>query len=71
MIEEQMTAYEADALEDSKPLNQRIVDSSGVESMGGRITYSKGASIIRMMSKFLGRKVFDDGVRKYIKNRYW
>lgn len=39
-----------------------------IQNQFGSITYGKGAAIVRMMIGFMGQKVFDAGIRNFIRN---
>ena len=47
-----------DALETSHPINQPVSHPSEIQELFDRISYGKGASIIRMMDKFLTTETF-------------
>ena len=47
-----------DALETSHPINQPVSHPSEIQELFDRISYAKGASIIRMMDKFLTTETF-------------
>ena len=47
-----------DALESSHPINQPVSHPSEIQELFDRISYAKGASIIRMMDKFLTTETF-------------
>ncbi len=55
-----------DALRSSHPVEVPIYDASEVNQIFDAISYSKGASVIRMLDGWLGRDVFMNGVRAYI-----
>jgi len=55
-----------DALRSSHPIEVPIYDASEINQIFDAISYSKGASVIRMLDGWLGRDVFMNGVRAYI-----
>ena len=70
IIEEHQPLLITDSLEKAKPLtNPDVFTNSDVSGMFSSTTYSKGASIIRMMSLFLGEKTFYDGINLYLNSR--
>jgi aminopeptidase N len=70
VVTQQQLALNADSLENSVPMTRAAVTQAEIGSMGGVITYSKGASIIRMMENTFGSDLFNTAVRAYLKNRY-
>ncbi|CAF0711353.1 unnamed protein product [Brachionus calyciflorus] len=57
-----------DSLESSHPISVPVKDPSQINSLFDAISYSKGASIIRMMNAFLTENTFKKGVSNYLKN---
>jgi len=55
-----------DALETSHPINQPVSHPSEIQELFDRISYAKGASIIRMMDKFLTTETFRKGLSNYL-----
>lgn len=45
-----------------------VKDASDIRRIFDPISYSKGASIIRMMQSFLGEQTFKDALKKYLKD---
>ncbi|KAI8925335.1 peptidase family M1-domain-containing protein [Entophlyctis helioformis] len=56
-----------DALRSSHPIEVDVKHPSEINQIFDAISYSKGASVIRMLSAFLGADVFANGVRAYLK----
>ncbi len=59
-------ALRTDGLLSTRPIEtpvQRVQDAMGMASV---LTYSKGASVLRMMEQFLGADVYRDGIREYL-----
>lgn len=57
--------------DDGKPSShavivQNVTDSAEITSLFDSITYSKGASILRMLEKIVGSDKFRDGLRDYL-----
>ena len=57
-----------DGLANSHPIEQKVNNPSEIEELFDAISYSKGASIIRMLENYLGEDSFRSGLRDYIKN---
>ena len=61
-----------DSLETSHPLSfPNLENPNEIEAAFDSIAYQKGASIIRMMSNFLGEKTFNKGIEKYLKTHQY
>ncbi|ORY52348.1 hypothetical protein BCR33DRAFT_675324 [Rhizoclosmatium globosum] len=59
-------ALNLDALRSSHPIDVDVKSAKEVSEIFDAISYSKGASVIRMLNDFLGGQVFMDGVRTYL-----
>jgi len=60
-----------DGLKNSHPIEQEVKDPAEVSQLFDAISYSKGASVIRMLEDFLGPDTFREGLRQYISaNQY-
>ncbi len=64
---ERLKSMSTDALHSTRSIHFEVVDPSQVEQMFDEITYGKGASVLRMLEKYVSENVFRDGVRRYIK----
>ncbi len=60
-------ALSLDGLTNSHPVEQEVANPAQIQEMFDDISYSKGASIIRMLEGFLGSDAFRDGLRAYLK----
>jgi puromycin-sensitive aminopeptidase len=60
-------ALHADALKHTHPIEVEMRDPSEIAVAFDAVSYSKGASIIRMLAEYLGEKDFRDGLRHYLK----
>ncbi|KAL1506097.1 hypothetical protein ABEB36_005525 [Hypothenemus hampei] len=69
LVTELQEALKLDALKSSHPISVRVNNPEEVNDIFDRISYSKGASIIRMMKDFLGDRVFHSGLNRYLKRR--
>jgi aminopeptidase 2 len=56
-----------DALRSSHPIEVDVKSPSEINQIFDAISYSKGASVIRMLNAFLGQDNFMNGVRIYLK----
>jgi puromycin-sensitive aminopeptidase len=61
------SALQLDALENTHPIYTEVRTPSEATENFDLITYEKGASVVRMLERYLGPKVFQRGVRRYIK----
>ena len=60
-------ALELDALASSHPIAPPIRTAEEAHENFDAITYTKGASVLRMLERYLGRELFRDGIRLYIR----
>ncbi|XP_058826206.1 aminopeptidase N isoform X2 [Topomyia yanbarensis] len=60
-------AFQKDSDRSSHPISFPVNHGSDIRRIFDPITYSKGASIIRMMSSFLGKETFKAGIMQYLK----
>ncbi|XP_060071986.1 aminopeptidase N-like [Ylistrum balloti] len=60
---------EADSLETTVPIYRMAYTPTQIEDLFDIITYSKGASVIRMMWFFLGEETFRQGLEGYLKEQ--
>lgn len=60
-------ALRLDALESTHPIEVEVHHPSEIGEIFDEVSYSKGASVIRMLSGYLGEKDFRDGLRYYLK----
>ena len=67
VVEKIFAFMEADSLPTSRPISIDSTNPADIFQMFDSITYDKGATIIRMMSMFLGAETFQRGVRTYLK----
>jgi len=56
-----------DGLENSHSIESEVRNPAEVSQLFDAISYSKGASIIRMLEEFLGPEIFQLGLRDYLK----
>lgn len=67
-INELQEAMEEDSDLSSHPISFDVKNSADIRRIFDPISYSKGASIIRMMQSFLSEKTFKEAMRKYLKD---
>jgi len=56
-----------DGLANSHPIEQAVKNPAEIGQLFDAISYSKGASILRMLEQFLGEETFKSGLRSYLK----
>ncbi|ORY04712.1 aminopeptidase [Basidiobolus meristosporus CBS 931.73] len=67
VVDDLQRGLQLDALRSSHPIEVDVRDPAEIHQIFDAISYSKGASVIRMLSSFLGEDVFLRGVRAYLK----
>ena len=60
-------ALRLDALANSHPIEVKVNHPSEINEIFDAVSYSKGASVIRMLAEYLGEEKFRDGLRHYLK----
>ncbi|XKL66949.1 hypothetical protein PGB90_010369 [Kerria lacca] len=66
VVDELENVLALDALVSSHPISVEVSDPSEINEIFDGISYSKGASIIRMMDHFLTKDVFKRGLNNYL-----
>ncbi len=56
----------ADSLPSTRAIEYDVVAPSDAENMFDELTYEKGASILKMAEVYLGKDVFQQGIRQYL-----
>ncbi len=56
-----------DGLKNTHPIEVDVHHPAEITSVFDAVSYSKGASVIRMIAEFVGEKKFRDGLRHYLK----
>ena len=59
-------ALSLDGLKNSHPIEQEVKNPDEVSQLFDAISYSKGASVIRMLEQFLGPETFQKGLNRYL-----
>lgn len=60
-------ALELDGLKSTHPIEVEVNHPAEISEIFDEVSYSKGASVIRMLAEYLGYKNFRDGLRHYLK----
>jgi len=60
-------ALEIDGLHATRPVEYTVVSPDDTRGMFDRLTYEKGAAVLRMMEQYLGADVYRDGIRHYLR----
>lgn len=64
---DRLSVMETDELMSTRPIHCEVKNPLEAIEMFDGITYSKGASILRMLETYLGEKVFQAGVQNYMR----
>jgi len=59
-------SLQLDALENSHPIKVEVSNPGEIDEIFDKISYRKGASVIRMLHSVLGEEVFTTGIRAYM-----
>src|SRR3989454_2667412 len=62
-----ITGLTLDGLRSSHPIEVTVKDPAEIREIFDEISYSKGASILRMLERFLGEAAFRRGLRSYLR----
>nr|XP_022306251.1 aminopeptidase N-like isoform X1 [Crassostrea virginica] len=68
VVEDVQDVFNFDGLVTSHPVYVPVAHPDQINEIFDRISYGKGASIIRMMRFFLGEETFREGLKKYLQN---
>ncbi|KAG8657217.1 aminopeptidase M1 isoform X2 [Manihot esculenta] len=66
-LDETTDGLTLDSLEESHPIEVEINHASEIDEIFDDISYSKGASVIRMLQSYLGAECFQSSLASYIK----
>ena len=61
-------SLQLDALENSHPIKVEVNNPNEIDEIFDKISYRKGASVIRMLHSVLGEEIFTQGIRVYMQN---
>ena len=67
MVTDFMTALRDDSLKNTHPIEIPVQNPHEIREIFDHITYSKGATVNRMLEHFLGESIFRKGLRVYLK----
>lgn len=67
LLSDLQRVFPMDALASSHPISVEVDHPKKIKQLFDSISYSKGASIIRMLEGFVGREKFKEGLRYYLK----
>jgi puromycin-sensitive aminopeptidase len=59
-------ALQIDGLHATRPIEFEVVSPDDTQGMFGRLTYEKGAGVLRMLEQYLGAETYRDGIRHYL-----
>lgn len=65
------SALHLDALENSHPIEVEVENPAEIGEVFDAVSYSKGASVIRMLYEYLGEKHFRKGLTHYLKKHQY
>jgi puromycin-sensitive aminopeptidase len=63
---ERAGAFALDSLASTRPIEFPVHSPAEAEGMFDTLTYEKGASVLRMLERFLGEDRFRSGIRRYL-----
>ncbi len=67
VFSEHSRALELDSLKNTHPIEIHVQDPHEINEIFDAVSYSKGASIIRMLAEYLGQEVFKKGLQHYLR----
>ncbi|XP_017290340.1 glutamyl aminopeptidase [Kryptolebias marmoratus] len=68
IINDVLPVMVTDGLVSSHPIIVNVSSPAEITSVFDTISYSKGASVLRMLEDWMGRETFRDGCRKYLRD---
>ncbi|XP_069118198.1 endoplasmic reticulum aminopeptidase 1-like [Argopecten irradians] len=66
VLSDLMRAMARDCVQSSHPITVDVKDPGQIDELFDAISYSKGASLIRMLNNFMGKDNFQAGIKKYL-----
>ncbi len=60
-------AFSLDSLKNTHPIEVEVGDPAEISEIFDKVSYAKGASVLRMLWEYLGEKNFQEGLRHYLK----
>ncbi|KAJ3367635.1 Aminopeptidase 2 mitochondrial [Allomyces arbusculus] len=67
LADDKNTALVVDGLRSSHPIHVEVLDAKEIIQIFDGVSYSKGCSVIHMLTQWLGLDVFFKGIRAYLK----
>ena len=67
MANEMGEAFSLDSLKNTHPIEVEVGHPAEISEIFDKVSYSKGASILRMLWQYLGPQVFQKGLQHYLK----
>lgn len=71
VLDSLQSALTLDALRSSHPIEVPVKRADEINQIFDAISYSKGSSLLKMISRWLGEEVFIKGVSNYLKKHKW
>lgn len=71
VLDSLQSALTLDALRSSHPIEVPVRRADEINQIFDAISYSKGSSLLKMISRWLGEEVFITGVSNYLKKHMW
>jgi aminopeptidase N len=60
-------ALDIDGLHQTRSIEYEVISPEDTQGMFGRLTYEKGAAVLRMLEQYLGAETYRDGIRNYLR----
>ncbi len=70
-VKDRAPALATDSLASTKPIYSKVPNPGEVEEMFDEITYDKGASVLRMLERYLGEETYMKGIQHYIREHQY
>ncbi|PJF20032.1 Peptidase M1, membrane alanine aminopeptidase domain-containing protein [Paramicrosporidium saccamoebae] len=71
VVDDCQAGLRLDGLRSSHPIEVPVKNPAEISQIFDSISYSKGASVIRMLVTYLGEETFQKGLRKYLKKHQY
>jgi aminopeptidase N len=71
IVQRWLAVMQDDAVSFSHPVNMQLTRNEELTSIFDTITYSKGSSLLRMMSNFMSNETFNKGVTRYLERHLY
>lgn len=70
VVDQVHSAFSADSSNSTHPMSHDVTTPREIQNIFDTITYSKGASILRMVEKTYGTNLFDMALSDYLEKKY-